>query len=97
MEKWNDGILENLRSKFQNPNFKTNPKSQSSQFKVWILEFEVRSSASFHYSIIPIFQYVFSVMHEVCIDLRTVLHEIVNPDVPILSRKALAEDLSLEF
>jgi len=26
MEKWNDGILENLKSKFQKPNFKTDSK-----------------------------------------------------------------------
>lgn len=36
-------------------------------------------------------------MHEVCVDLWPVFHEIVNPNIPVLSRETLAEDLGLKF
>ncbi|MGZ3614831.1 MAG: hypothetical protein ACXU9X_13160, partial [Thermodesulfobacteriota bacterium] len=47
-----------------------------------------------YYSIIPTFHYSISLtMHEVCVDLRPVLHEVIDSNIPILSRETLAEDL----
>ncbi len=36
-------------------------------------------------------------MHKVCVDLWSIFHEILNPNIPILSGETLAEDLRLKF
>lgn len=36
-------------------------------------------------------------MHEICVDLWPIFHEIINPDLTVLGEETFAEDFGLKF